>query len=29
MPKPKGIPQKPRKPNGDYAKRDVLQRLYD
>ncbi len=29
MPKPKGIPQKPRKPNGDYARRDVLQRLYD
>ena len=29
MPKPRGIPQKPRKPNGDYARRDVLHRLYD
>ena len=29
MPKPKGIPQKPRNPNGDYQRRDVLHRLYD
>lgn len=29
MPKAKGIPQKPRKPNGDYQRRDVLARLYD
>jgi hypothetical protein len=28
MPKPKGIKQKPRKPNGDYLATDLVSRLY-
>jgi hypothetical protein len=28
MPKPKGIKQKPRKPNGDYNSTDLVSRLY-
>jgi hypothetical protein len=28
MPKPKGIKQRPRKPNGDYLATDLVDRLY-
>jgi len=28
VPKPKGIKQRPRKPNGDYLATDILSRLY-